>query len=118
VTWGRGYPVTSAPKGVADQGAGVSVVQRVRCSTETPAPWSAKGKPADVTGYPLEPPVLSGGAAVVLCGGGPGDGFVVGGVVAQAAVQDADEAAGQASQGVVVADVASSQTVVVGAGAG
>jgi hypothetical protein len=38
--------------------------------------------------------------------------------VAQAAVQDAHEAVSQASQGVVVADVAGSEAVVVGAGTG
>ena len=34
-------------------GAGVQVVQRMRCSTWTPAPGPLRGKLADVTGYPL-----------------------------------------------------------------
>jgi hypothetical protein len=56
----------------------------------------------------------SGLVLIVL--GGPGGGFVVGGVVAQAAVQDPDETVGQAPQSVIVADVACPETVIKGAG--
>ena len=54
-----------------------------------------------------------------LCLGlGPRDGFVVGGSGFEAAVQDADEAAGELAQGGLVVDVAGAELVVVAAGAG
>ena len=46
----------------------------------------------------------------------PGGPLVLEGAVLEAAVQDAHEAVGHASQGVVVADVTGSEAVVVGAG--
>ncbi len=49
---------------------------------------------------------------------GPRCRFVVGGLVLEAAVEDADEAVAQLAEGGLVADVAGSEAVVVGAGAG
>lgn len=48
----------------------------------------------------------------------PSDGFVVAGVVAQAAVQDADEPVGECPQGLVMSGAASPLGVVVGARSG
>jgi hypothetical protein len=49
---------------------------------------------------------------------GPGGFLVVEGAGLQASVQDADEAVGEPSQGVVVLDAAGAEAVVEGAGAG
>ena len=48
----------------------------------------------------------------------PGGGLVVEGAGLEASVQDADEAVGEPSQGVVVLDAAGAELVVEGAGAG
>jgi hypothetical protein len=58
----------------------------------------------------------SGGSLifVVVC---PGGGLVIAGAGLQAAVQDADEAVGQLTEGGVVPGAAGAQAVVVGAGA-
>jgi hypothetical protein len=49
---------------------------------------------------------------------GPGGLFIVGGAGLEAAVEDADEAIRELPQGCLVADVAGSELVVIGAGAG
>ena len=49
---------------------------------------------------------------------GPGDGFVVGAVVGEAAVEDADEPVREGPEGLVVGGATGSVAVVVGAGAG
>ena len=54
-------------------------------------------------------------AASVVC---PGDRFVVGGVVSEAAVEDADEPVGERAEGLVVGRSASALAVVEGAGSG
>lgn len=58
---------------------------------------------------------LSSGFLLIFLGCGPGGGLVVGGAVPQAAMEDADEAVGQPSESVVVADVAVPEAVVIGA---
>jgi hypothetical protein len=55
----------------------------------------------------------SGGVEVVY----PGGGFVVEGAGLEAAVQDADEAIAELAEGGVVADLAVSERLLVGAGA-
>ena len=62
---------------------------------------------------------LSSGLAEVGAGAvGPGGGFAVGGVVGQAAVQDADEAVAEGAEGGVVGVAGGAAVVVVGPGAG
>jgi hypothetical protein len=58
---------------------------------------------------------MSSGAGDVVA---PGGVFVVEGAGLQAAVQDADETVGDLAQGGLVADLAGSESLVVGAGAG
>ena len=65
---------------------------------------------ADIPGFDL-----SSCSCVVV---GPGDGFLVAGVVFEAAVEDAEETVGELAQRGLVADVSSAQRCVVGAGAG
>jgi hypothetical protein len=48
----------------------------------------------------------------------PGGVFVVGGSGSEAAVEDADEAVGELAEGGLVADVASTELLVVGTGSG
>jgi hypothetical protein len=47
----RGYPVTSAAKGVADQGQASMSFSRWVLHMD-PCPWPALSKAADATGYP------------------------------------------------------------------
>ncbi len=58
---------------------------------------------------------MSSGCGSVV---GPGGGFVVGGMGAEAAVQDADEAVAELAESSLVADPASAEGLVVGLGAG
>lgn len=57
----------------------------------------------------------SGGGGLVV---GPGDRLVVGGVVPEAAVEDADESVGQGTEGLVVGGAAGSVVVIERSGAG
>src|SRR3954454_22888442 len=66
------------------------------------------------TSHGCEP--SSGGG--LICSEVPGGGLVIAAVVAQAAVQDADEPVGQGSQGLVVGGAAGALSVVVVTGAG
>jgi hypothetical protein len=60
----------------------------------------------------------SGSGVAVGVGLRPGGGLVVVSVVAQAAVQDADESVGQGAQGLVVGVAAGAVSVVLAAGIG